>query len=324
MRDTIKGCVLGALVAAGVSVLIAQTPTWTTPRDWATGNLLTANDFNSQFRDNLLWLRQDAQLTGTAALLDLGCGSLGAGEVLFSDCTWATIPDQTPADNSITQAKMANAAVGRPQLRTATTNQSGNNKFLMPGNGYAFWPVQTTPVAATDCVLSSQTITAMDSGLWRWILNTSNVGCDDSISSVIRYMTASDDPALWVVLDAAGIVTSVWEAEDQPDSTPLGADPGQTVVNVGLPSLAVIEALYTDTLTAPQRTTALSCTGDYVTGRGWLPALTTLADLATIETRYRPSGRQWAMRCAAEESGQSVSLFYTSELVVSDGAWTLP
>ena len=93
MRKTIQGVVFGALVAAGVSVLLAQTPTWTTPRTWALDDLLTAQQFNSQFRDNLLWLRQDAQLTGTAALLDLGCGTLGTNEVLFADCTWATIPD---------------------------------------------------------------------------------------------------------------------------------------------------------------------------------------------------------------------------------------
>ena len=92
MRDMIKGCVIGALVSVGVSVLLAQSATWTTPRNWATDDLLTATDFNSQFRDNLLWLRQDAQLTGTDALEDLGCGTLGTNEVLFSDCTWATIP----------------------------------------------------------------------------------------------------------------------------------------------------------------------------------------------------------------------------------------
>ena len=92
MRQTIKGVIIGAVVAAGLSVLLAQSPTWTTPRTWATDDLLTATQFNAQFRDNLLWLRQDAQLTGTDALLDLGCGTLGTNEVLFSDCTWATIP----------------------------------------------------------------------------------------------------------------------------------------------------------------------------------------------------------------------------------------
>ena len=36
MRQTIKGMIIGAVVAAGVSVLLAQTPTWTTPVTWAT------------------------------------------------------------------------------------------------------------------------------------------------------------------------------------------------------------------------------------------------------------------------------------------------
>ena len=68
MKQTIKGVIIGVVVAAGVSVLLAQSATWTTPRNWATDDLLTASDFNAQFRDNLLWLRQDAQLSGTDAL----------------------------------------------------------------------------------------------------------------------------------------------------------------------------------------------------------------------------------------------------------------
>ena len=58
MRDKIKGAVLGALVAAFATVLLAQTPPpWTAPRTWTTGDLLTAAQFNSNFRDNLLNLR---------------------------------------------------------------------------------------------------------------------------------------------------------------------------------------------------------------------------------------------------------------------------
>ena len=131
MRDTIKGAVIGALVAAGVSILLAQTPTWTTPRTWATDDLLTATQFNAQFRDNLLWLRQDAQLTGTAALLDLGCGTLGVNEVLFADCTWATIPDFDLHDTVTQSATIADAdrlafsdesAGGDPMRYTTASN----------------------------------------------------------------------------------------------------------------------------------------------------------------------------------------------------------
>ena len=91
MKQTIKGIVIGAVVASGVSILLAQV-TWTTPRTWATDDLLTAGEFNQQFRDNLLWLRQDATLTGTDALDDLGCGTRGTDEVLYSDCDWAALP----------------------------------------------------------------------------------------------------------------------------------------------------------------------------------------------------------------------------------------
>ena len=48
MRDTLKGFVIGALVAAAATVLLAQTPNWTAPRSWSTGDLLTAGQFNAQ------------------------------------------------------------------------------------------------------------------------------------------------------------------------------------------------------------------------------------------------------------------------------------
>ena len=335
MRDTIKGAVIGAVVAAGVSVLLAQTPTWSTPRTWATDDLLTATQFNAQFRDNLLWLRQDAQLTGTPALLDLGCGTLGTNEVLFSDCTWATIPDQTPADGSITtvkladdavtQPKIADSSVGRDQLRTATMNFMGTALFAYPGDGYAFFPVATNNHDSANVALVLQNSTT-NRYVWRRA-GTGSTGPID-VDATIRYLTSSDNPSLWVVLDATGIVTSLWEAED-PISTgdtvpPLGTDePGHTVVDVGLPSLAVIESVYTAALTSDQRTAALTCTGDYVTGRGWLSEFTGLSDLSTIEARYEPSGRQWAMRCGAQASDESVPTFYQGALVVSSGAWAV-
>ena len=142
---------------------------------------------------------------------------------------------------------------------------------------------------------------------------------------------SSDTPSIWVVLDAGGIVIGMWENEDPltPGDTtpPLEVPEDQldaTVVNVGLPTLAVITAVYTSDLTADQRTAALSCTGDYVTGRGWLSVFATLTDLATISARYEPSGRQWAMRCGAEASDESVTAFYLDNLIVSSGAWALP
>ena len=85
MRDTIKGVLLGAFVAAGVSVLLAQTtPSWTAPRTWATDDLLTAAQFNAQIRDNFLNMR------GFAACAENGTtGTSSALTVLYGDCRWA-------------------------------------------------------------------------------------------------------------------------------------------------------------------------------------------------------------------------------------------
>ena len=91
MRDKLKGAIFGALVAAFATVLLAQTPPpWTSPRTWTTGDLLTASQFNSNFRDNLLNLRAfaacaDSGITGTAS----------ADTVLFGDCRWDDIPATT-------------------------------------------------------------------------------------------------------------------------------------------------------------------------------------------------------------------------------------
>ena len=119
MRDTIKGACIGAFVAAAVSVLLAQTtPSWTSPRTWATDDLLTASQFNAQIRDNLLNIRGFAACaengtTGTSSagtvlygdcrwdaaasvtIAELGCtGTRNSSTVLFGDCTWAELPTQ--------------------------------------------------------------------------------------------------------------------------------------------------------------------------------------------------------------------------------------
>ena len=96
-------------------------------------------------------------------------------------------------------------------------------------------------------------------------------------------------------------------------------------VNVGLPSPSrSSRRLYcVGSRATSAQTAALSCTGDYVTGRGWLDAFSTLSDLSGIETRYEPSGRQWAMRCGAQASDEAVTGFYLGALVISSGAWAV-
>ena len=118
MRDTIKGACIGAFVVAAVSVLLAQTtPSWTSPRTWATDDLLTAAQFNAQIRDNFLNMR------GFAACAENGTtGTSSALTVLYGDCRWAA---GGVADDSVTQAKMADDAVGPAEMdpESATAGQ---------------------------------------------------------------------------------------------------------------------------------------------------------------------------------------------------------
>ena len=90
------------------------------------------------------------------------------------------------------------------------------------------------------------------------------------------YITSSDNPSVWVVTrDSDGAVIGIAEAEDPPPggtaalSAPVDEDgnelAGYTVINVGLPSLTVIEAMYA-AMPVAERVAAMSCTGAYVEG----------------------------------------------------------
>ena len=79
-------------------------------------------------------------------------------------------------------------------------------------------------------------------------------------------------------------------------------------------------------MTAAQQTELLTRLNTYVADtRGWLTAVTALSDLATIETRYELSGRQWAMRLLAEVNEVTVTDLYRTDLRVDTetGTWVV-
>ena len=282
---------------------------------------------------------------GTAATKDVGTDS-GKVPVLDSDghlenARLSGIPTGSLADDVVTQAKMADDAVGSGQLRTGTYNQSGRGYFTLPSNTLTFLPVPGgTSTDNNDHKLFlawSFDSNASAFGRARWIRsNRDSPGDDptDTIASSFKYVTSSDRPSLWVVLDADGAVVGMWEAEDpvstgdtvEPLSGPVDGDgnrlPGYTIVDVGLPSHAVIAALY-DALTATQQAQYVANLSAYIVDeRGWLDSLTTLADLQQITPRYEPSGRQWAVRTMADVLGIGVTELYQTRLQVgSDNTW---
>ena len=172
MRDTIKGAILGAFVAAAVSVLLAQTtPSWTSPRTWATDDLLTASQFNAQIRDNFLNMRGFAACaengtTGTSSagtvlygdcrwdaaaavtIAELGCtGTRNSSTVLFGDCTWAELPTttvvaldmgETHTTASTYQTFGPSASLEATSGQTITAYFSGTANILSSGTNCQF------------------------------------------------------------------------------------------------------------------------------------------------------------------------------------------
>ena len=249
-----------------------------------------------------------------------------------ADCTWATIPAPPAVDD-----------IPNTALRTGTDSGeligvgSGNHQMDITINDFAFTSFAFNNTGAGTSTTNGIGISVADYNAQTTPYLTASVGINgpNRVKFIWKFIAASDHPGIWVVLSADGTILGIYESEDyEKAESPLGliqttddngvttTPAGQQQLNLGPPTLTVIQAVYGG-LTASQRTAALSCTGDYVTGRGWLDAFSTLSDLSGIETRYEPSGRQWAMRCAAQASDEAVTGFYLGALVVSSGAWAV-
>ena len=326
MRHGVIGGITGAFIAVGIS-LLAQS--WTTPRTWVTGEVVSAGQLNTHVRDNLSYLY--TALT-----------SLDASDTTSGVFDVARIPDLgagTITSGTFGQARLAANSVGTSQVRTAIGSTTGSKvsfadgqdgdstgqvRYLFALHDYAFMPSIACAQAADEDGFVGRLSPYQEKGSGSAPTDTvGRFAMEGSCSTVRwRYLTSSDTPSIWVVSDrTTGAVLAVWEAEDPlvpgDTQTPLVADdPTHRVVNVGVPSLAVITTLY-DALTTGAQADLITKIDAYVAGeRGWLSAVTTLADLATIDTRYEPSGRQWAMRLLAEVRGVGVTALYRTELAV--------
>ena len=119
------------------------------------------------------------------------------------------------------------------------------------------------------------------------------------------YVTASDNPAVWVRVETTGEVVGVWQAEDAPDGAPIRIGPLEhttdAIVDAGPPPLDVLMKLYVG------EDAALDALQAYLVGRGWIDALTAVGDVARRPfDRMRNSGRRLrAGRAPARAPGAS-------------------
>ncbi len=316
MRHGVIGGITGAFIAVGIS-LLAQA-TWTTPRTWVTGEVVGAGQFNTHVRDNLTYLYN--ALT-----------SLDASDTTSGVFDVARIPDLgagTITSGTFGQARLGANSVGTGQLRTAigTSTFSGDTTddgtvVTVTLNSHSFFP----SLAGTGNCGALGTVEfvtgSFTDGVPRFALRR-DCGDDHSRYFSWRYITGSDDPRVWFLLDATTRhVIGGWEAEDAPTTAPpLTVDgEGLLVIEVPIPVVSVI-TMALDALTPSEQTATIVAARTYYAERRWVTAFTVPADLAAVPGRYSAAARHWFMRFVAQARNETTIETYRRTLTV-DGTY---
>jgi len=222
----------------------------------------------------------------------------------------STVAGDAITDGTIDQTEIADGSIGTGELKTGTGSTSGslgpNVSADITMNDYSFYPnaQQTT---GTNDEFNQMLFDGADDSSTTGRLSIFSVNFTKDYVIRWRYVTASDRPTIWLLLDN-GNITSVWQAEDPvkqfeypANPSPFGEDlpSGQTAVSVSPLSITQLQTLY-NSLPVNDRDTILQELREYiVTERQWLNNLNNISDLSQIEERYEPAGRFWAMRHVA-------------------------
>lgn len=144
-------------------------------------------------------------------------------------------------DANITQSKIAKPAVGTPELKTSTgVATSGLGAAIdVTMNDYSFAPSLTNDNAN----VAVQVIVVADPG--NTIGRLRLAAQAGAISTARwRYITSSDNPAVWVSYDGLGNILAVWMSDDPtPDGSPGVTSPGGVSIQIPLSQLAPLSAL---------------------------------------------------------------------------------
>ncbi len=199
-------------------------------------------------------------------------------------------------------ARLANT-VGTGALRTASGSTSGTGDLRITMHEYSFVPAVEISTS-NNCDTRDETrlqpypTTGSTSTAGTFTVRASSL-C--TVKARWRYITASDTPSIWAVVDPTGAMVSLWEAEDpvSADETvaPLATDDAtHRVVNMGVPSVAVITTLAT-ALTADQQADLLTRLEAYIAAqRGWprsRPATSPPAGSGPCGCSPRSRGWRW-------------------------------
>jgi hypothetical protein len=175
------------------------------------GNGLVDAQISTVATTKLLGLITDGQMSGMSASKLIG----QVADAQISSLSGSKVTGGFPASSisgTLVQSQIGAGAIGTSQLKTGMGSASGNgggNHFIIM-NDYTFFPSMQSDANA-DVV---ETYPTTDNGDTVGRFSTTNA---DHYTHRWRYVTASDDPRIWVVLGKDGKIQHVWESEDPPN-----------------------------------------------------------------------------------------------------------
>ncbi len=231
--NTISGTTaqFNTALSDGDFATLAGTETLTAKTINLTSNTLsgTTAQFNTALSDG-----DFATLAGTETLtaktINLTSNTLSGTTAQFntalSDNDFATLAGTetltnktltTPSISTPTFTGTFPQVIGTGQLKTATGSYSGTGPVDVVMNDYAFSPALTQAGGASGTALS--TVVIADPGTTVGRISVQDTG-GNAVNVRWRYMTASDEPTIWALIDSAtGEIKGTWVSDDPLSTT---------------------------------------------------------------------------------------------------------
>lgn len=291
----------GQLTVGGIGVISgASLAVGTTP---ATAGVLRIPNSQSLYARNAA-NTQDDQLIGLDASDVIRIGLDVNSTIFGSNVTiGGTLGAGTTGTEFVvnTSGLITTQSVGTAALRTATGSFSDTNGGENSMNDYAFFPnFEIDDCTAATFIQLGFTTTNQTNDTTARVGHTPTPGAcgTGSYDGRWRYMTASDNPDIWIETNnISGQVTAVWEAED-PVENPM-SQPGHTSTRLDVPTAADVKQMYLD-LNPDIRDQARTEFLNYLHSRGWATAGVLADAVDEVPTRYKRAARMWAIRSIAK------------------------
>lgn len=215
-------------------------------------------------------------------------------------------------------------SVGTAALRTATGSTAVTTAATnVAMNDYSFFP----KIELDDCATAVHDdfplylgAAAADDTVGYFSLGPASGGVNCSAGSVDvrwRYVTSSDNPDVWVLVDdLSGNIVAVWESEDPVGATPLRLA-GATAHQVDVPSIADVDKLNKKSGKKAQIEARLAAK---MQEKGWLQSLNgDVNNINNVPSAKKRMARAWFLRSAAAEAGETPADYIMENFVFQGG-----